>query len=232
MIVLQRFLQHPVFAKVDAKLVEQVLVLWLKRGFKFYQPLKNILRLGVVAALKVGKPDAKVGPYVFFVNLERPCVFIFRSKGFALFAVRVAAFDVALHLLHFGKDGVEVKLGLGRKFGNQLVQGDLALGAAGHIVGVERLAVDFLAVLFNKPKGLLHCFARRGAGADAANLLGGKDPPNVSLAVGGMRVIWRLTCHAVPQYCCYMRAEAISAVICRAMPSGSGAAVMGLPTTR
>ena len=115
----------------------------------------------------------------------------------------VAVINTALHLLHFGENGIEVKFRLGREFGNKLVQGDFALGAAGHIVGIERLAVNFLAVLLYEPEGFLNGLARGCASTHPADFLGGEDPANIGFAVVvgiALRVFGRLTGHAHPQY--------------------------------
>ena len=116
--------------------------------------------------------------------------------------MRVAVVDVALHLLHLGKHRIEVKFRLGRELGNELVHGDFALGAAGNVVGIERLAVDFLAFLLNKPKGFLHGFARGSTRADSADFLGRKNPSDIGFAVGiVLRRMGGFVSHAVPQCC-------------------------------
>ena len=64
LVILQRLLQHLVFAQADAEIIEQVLVFRLKGPIKLDQAFKNVLRLVGVAALKVCEADAEVGAYV------------------------------------------------------------------------------------------------------------------------------------------------------------------------
>ena len=178
-VVFKRLFQHLVLAQADAELVEKVLVFGLKSAVQFYKTFKDVLRPVGIATLKVGKANAKVGAYVVIINLEGAGILEFSRKRLALFPTIIALFNGALHFLHLGVDRIEVKLRFGRKFGEEFVHGDFALGAAWHVVGVERLALNDFAVLLNEPEAFLYCFAGRGACAYPADFLRGEHAAHI-----------------------------------------------------
>ena len=233
LVIFHGLLQHLVLAQINAEFIEKMFVLGLERCVELDQTLENVLGLFHVAAFHIGQADAEVGPHVFLVHLERAGIFILGGEIFAFFAVLVPVVHGMLQFLHLGIDGIEVKLRFRRELADQLVHGDLALGTAGHIIGVERLALNDVAVLLNEPESLLHGFAGRGAGAHSADFLGGKYSAHLGLAAVGGVPGGRGGFFFFGHDCSfYYSAASISARMRRAASAGEGASRMGLPTTR
>ncbi len=233
-IILQRLIEHFVFAQIDPEVIEQMFVFFSKCAVELHQAGKNILGFVCFPAGKIGQANSKIGPHIVHIYGKRVIVLIFRAECFSLVPGRIRAVNSVIELAHVGIDGLDVILRFGREFFNQFILADILLVAGGYIIAVDGLDIKLpVRVFFSKPEGFDDSTARRCTGTYLAYFLRRKHAPDVLLkTIVYLFFLRGRILFLTHVYFSDVLTFSMSACTASATAAGCSALVMGRPTTR